>query len=189
MFFFSNFRMRLIVPFLVGITLLVGTSGCVNDLDSIRKVTFKATDPDERTRNLKVIYTDSGYARVQVFANLAETYSKPEAVTKLKEGVKVNFFNEKGEIVSVLTAMYGEIQQDKGTMFVRDSVRLFNYKKNQRLETEQLFWNQRDSSIYSENAVVVRTPEAVLFGQGIRTKQDFSYYEFLKPKGKISVQK
>lgn len=189
MIFAFSFRMHLVFRLLVGVALLVGFSSCVNDLDSIRKVTYKATDPDERTRNLEVVYTDSGYARVQVFANLAETYSKPEAVTKLKDGVKVNFFNETGEIVSVLTAMYGEIQQDKGTMFVRDSVQLYNYKKNQRLETEQLFWNQKDSSIFSENAVVIRTPEAVLFGQGIRTKQDFSHYEFLKPKGKVSLQK
>ena len=163
-------------------------SACVNDLDSIRKVTFKATDPDERTTNLKVFYTDSGYARVQIFAKLAETYSKPEPVIKLKDGVKINFFSENGEIVSVLTALYGEIQQEKGTMFVRDSVQLYNFNKKQRLETEELFWNQRDSSIYSEKPVVVRTPEAILFGQGIRTKQDFSAYEFLKPRGKLNMQ-
>ncbi len=161
---------------------------CVNDLDSIRKVTFKASDPDERTTNLEVFYTDSGYARVQIFAKLAETYSKPEPVIKLKDGVKINFFSENGEIVSVLTALYGEIQQERGTMFVRDSVQLYNFGKKQRLETEELFWNQRDSSIYSEKPVVVRTPEAVLFGQGIRTKQDFSAYEFLKPRGQMKMQ-
>lgn len=162
---------------------------CVNDLDSIRKITFNPSDPNERTTDLAVFYTDSGYARIQVFAKLAETYSKPEPVVKLKDGVKINFFSESGEIISVLTALYGEIHQDKGTMFVRDSVQLFNYEKNQRLETEELFWNQKDSSIYTDKAVVVRTPESLLFGQGIKTKQDFSYYEFLQPKGIINLRK
>lgn len=163
-------------------------TACVNDLDSIRKITFKATDPDERTTNLEVFYTDSGYARVQIFAKLAETYSKPEPVIKLKDGVKINFFSENGEIVSVLTALYGEIQQERGTMFVRDSVQLYNFGKKQRLETEELFWNQKDSSIYSEKPVVVKTPESVLFGKGIRTKQDFSAYEFLQPRGKMKMK-
>jgi len=177
-----------IIHFLLLICFSIALSSCVNDLDSIRKVTFKASDPDERTTNLKVFYTDSGYARVQIFAKLAETYSKPEPFIKLKDGVKINFFSESGEIVSVLTALYGEIQQERGTMFVRDSVQLYNFGKKQRLETEELFWNQRDSSIYSEKPVVVRTPEAVLFGQGIRTKQDFSAYEFLQPRGQMRMQ-
>jgi LPS export ABC transporter protein LptC len=87
-----------------------------------------------------------------------------------------------------LTALYGEIQQERGTMFVRDSVQLYNFGKKQRLETEELFWNQRDSSIYSEKPVVVKTPESVLFGKGIRTKQDFSAYEFLQPRGKMKMK-
>lgn len=161
---------------------------CVNDLDSIRKITFKATDPDERTTNLEVFYTDSGYARIQVFAKLAETYSKPEPVIKLKDGVKINFFSENGQIISVLTALYGEIHQEKGTMFVRDSVQLYNYEKKKRLETEELHWNQMDSVIYTDKAVVIRTPEATLFGQGIRTKQDFSSSDFFQPRGQINVK-
>lgn len=161
---------------------------CVNDLDSIRKITFKASDPDERTTDLEVFYTDSGYARIQVFAKLAETYSKPEQVIKLRDGVKINFFSENGQITSVLTALYGEIHQEKGTMFVRDSVQLYNYEKKKRLETEELHWDQKDSTIYTDKAVVIRTPEAILFGQGIRTKQDFSSADFFQPRGEIKVK-
>lgn len=164
-------------------------NSCVNDLDAIKKVSYKPGDPDERTNDLHVLYTDSGYAKVEVFAKLAETFSKPEPVIKLKDGILVNFFDDQGEIVSTLTALYGEIHQRKGSMFVRDSVQLFNSKKNQRLETEELQWNQKDSAIFTEKSVVVRTPEALFLGQGIRTKQDFSSYVFLKPQGKIKIKK
>lgn len=171
--------------------LLCGTgilAACVNDLETIKKVSHKSGDPDQRTKNLHLFYTDSGYAKVEVSARLAETYSKPEQVVKFKDGIEVRFFNEQGEIVSVLTALYGEIRQTKGTMFVRDSVQLFNAKKKQRLETEQLFWNQKDSTIFTDNLVTIRTPEALFYGKGIRTKQDFSTYEFIKPQGKIRIK-
>lgn len=161
---------------------------CVNDLETIKKVSYKSTDPDERTRNLHVLYTDSGYAKIEVNATLAETYSKPNPVIKLKDGIKVNFFDDEGKIVSILTALYGEIHQNKGTMFVRDSVQLYNREKNQRLETEELHWNQKDSTIFTEKLVRIRTPEALFFGKGVRTKQDFSVYEFIQPQGKILIK-
>jgi LPS export ABC transporter protein LptC len=162
---------------------------CVNDLESIRKVTFKPTDPDERTSDLAIYYNDSGYAKVEIFAKLAETYSKPEQVIKFKDGIKVHFYDEAGEIKSILTALYGEIQEERGRVFVRDSVQLFNVEQNKRLETEELHWNRKDSTIYSDKPVIIRTEDALFFGEGVRTKQDFSSYEFIRPTGKINLDK
>ena len=76
-----------------------------------------------------MIYAEDGYARVEIFAALAETYRGKEEITKIKDSLKVHFFNEKGEIVSKLTALYGEINNTKGTLMVKDSVRLYNYEK------------------------------------------------------------
>lgn len=142
---------------------LVGLISCENDLDAIERISFDAHSPDETTKNLKMIYADEGYARVEIFAALAETYRGKEEITKIKDSLKVHFFNEKGEIVSKLTALYGEINNTKGTLMVRDSVRLYNYEKKQTLETEALFWNQKDSTIYSKSSVKVRSPKGTLW--------------------------
>ena len=72
---------------------------------------------------------------------------------------------------------------------VRDSVRLHNHKKQQTLEPEALYWNHKDSSIYSKSSVIVRSPKGKVFGQGIRTKQDFSSYVLLKPVGSWQLEK
>lgn len=162
---------------------------CVNDLDQIRRVTYDPKAPDEVIQDMEVFYTDSGYAKVRIYAKLAETYSFPVPVTKLKDGVKVDFYDESGEIVSTLTALYGEVRLQEGTMFVRDSVRLFNYEKDQRMETEELIWNQKDSLIYTEKSVVVKSPKGLMYGQGVRTKQDFSTYTFMRPTGQINMDK
>ncbi len=164
-------------------------SSCVNDLDTIKKITFKSGAPDDVTENLKIIQTDSGYAKFELNAKLAESYTKPESITKFKDGLKVNFFSEDGKVVSCLTALYGEMNISKGTFYVKDSVQLKNFEKKQQLETEELTWTKADSSIFTEKAVIVRNSQGVLFGDGIRSKQDFSTYTFLRPKGKIDFDK
>ena len=47
---------------------------CVNDLDTIQKVSDNPNAPDDVMKDLSVFYTDSGYARVQINAGYAETY-------------------------------------------------------------------------------------------------------------------
>ncbi len=177
-------RFRLALLF-VGVCL----SSCVNDLDEIEKVTFNEKTPNEVIQDLDVIYLDSGKAKIEVISKITEIERNQESITKLKDKVQVNFYSSKGEIVSVLTALYGEINFTKGEMFVQDSVKLYNIKKKQSLETERLDWRQKDSLIYTTSKVTVKTPEAILYGTGIKTKQDFTYYQFLKPKGKIDLKK
>lgn len=164
-------------------------SSCVNDLDEIEKVTYNEKTPNEVIQDLDVIYLDSGKAKIEVIAKITEIERNQESITKLKDKVQVNFYSSKGEIVSVLTALYGEINFTKGEMFVQDSVKLYNIKKKQSLETERLDWRQKDSLIYTTSKVTIKTREAILYGTGIKTKQDFSYYQFLKPKGKIDLKK
>ena len=169
-------------------TLFIFFTSCVNDLETIKRVTSRSDAPDDVTENLKILHTDSGYAKFELYATLAETYTKPEAITKLKDGLKINFFNDKGEIVSSLTALYGEIDAQKGTFYAKDSVELFNYEQKQRLETEELTWNQKDSSIITDKPVIVYNKKGIMYGDGLKSKQDFSTYEFISPNGTIDIK-
>ena len=174
-------------PLLLFVVLLVSTA-CVNDLETIKKVATRSNAPEDVTEDLEIMYTDSGYAQFQLYAKLAETYIKPKALTKLKDGLKINFFDAKGNVVSSLTALYGEIDSEAGTFYAKDSVRLYNYEFDQRLETEELYWYQKDSAIVTDKPVIVYTKKGILFGEGLESKQDFSAYVFKKPTGKIDLK-
>lgn len=162
---------------------------CVNDIDTIQKVTHDPNSPSEITRNLEVFYNDSGYAQVKIFATLAETYDVPERITKLKDGVRVDFFSNKGEIISKLTSQYGEVNYTTGQIVVRDSVVLQNFESKQRLETEELHWNQNDSTIYTEKNVIIKTEGKGVTGRGkgLTTTQSFDKYMIKEPVGKMKL--
>lgn len=181
--------MRFILWLCLASVLFSELVSCENDLAAIEKVTYNPKSPDETIYDLKMVYSDSAYARVELTASYAETFHKPENITKLLDSLRVNFFSERGEIISTLTAAYGEINYTKGLLMVKDSVRLINHKKKQTLETEILYWNQKDSSIFTQAQVIVKAPDGVFIGEGLKTRQDFSRYEILKPRGKIKIEK
>ena len=178
----------LITGLLIGVTCLFLTA-CENDIAVVQKISFEQDAPTETTKNLILTYAEAGYARVEIHAALAETFRGKEQITKIKDSLKVYFFNEQGIVVSTLSARYGEINYSTGELMVQDSVSLYNHQKKQRLETEALFWNQKDSSIYTKSPVIIRSPKGRLIGKGIRTKQDFSSYVLLEPIGSWQLDK
>ncbi len=174
--------------FIVLLSLFIVFTSCHNDLDTIKKVSFKPTDPDERTTNVHMIETDSGYAKIELRAKLSETYNKPTFHVKFKEGIEITLYNQMGEIESKLTSLFGEIFQETGEMIFKDSVRLQNLSESQVLETEELHWNQNTQAIFTDKNVIVHSKDGGKFyGDGIRTSLDFKKYEFIHPKGKFKL--
>lgn len=161
---------------------------CVNDLNKVKRITTRPNSPNETSEHLHVVFTDSGMAQVEIFATIAETYSKPKEVTQFKDGLKVNFFNPDGSIASTLTSLYGEIDQKTGDIVVRDSVRLKNLEEKKTLETEVLYWNQLGDSIYTDKAVVVKSPDMIISGKGAWTTPKFDTAQFYKPTAKIFLK-
>ena len=164
------------------------TISCENDLNTIKKVSYKPTDPDERTVNVHMIQTDSGFAKIELKSKLSETYHKPTMRIKFREGIEITLYNQAGKVESILTSSYGEIFQDTGEMIFKDSVRLINLAQNQSLETEELHWNQNTQAVFTDKNVIVRSDDGSLFyGDGIKTSLDFKEYVFIKPKGKFKL--
>lgn len=169
----------------VSILLMGILFSCTNDMETIQRVTYDPNAPDEVMQNLDVFYSDSAQAQVRVQATIAETYTDSTKVTKFKDGLQVDFFEGDNEITTTLTALYGEMDSESGDIFVRDSVRLYNHKEEQLLETEELFFDQGDSSVYTDKNVVVTSPKEIAYGQGLRTTRMFEKYEITKPHGKV----
>ncbi|PKR79692.1 LPS export ABC transporter periplasmic protein LptC [Brumimicrobium salinarum] len=162
---------------------------CENDLQKVKKITTHPNQPDETSEELHVIYTDSGYAQIEIFAKIAETYAEPKKITEFKDGLKVNFYNDDGDVASVLTSLYGQIDGVSGNITVRDSVKFLNVKQEKTLATEVLYWNKGGDSIYTNKPVVITSPDMVVSGVGAWTTRAFDTAQFYEPTAKIYLNK
>ena len=161
---------------------------CVNDLDKVKRISTSPNSPDETSEYFHVIFTDSGFAQIEINARIAETYSSPKKITKFKDGLRVNFFNDQGEVVSTLNSIYGEIDDETGDITVRDSVVFVNIEEQKTLETEVLYWIKGGDSIFTDKDVVIKSPDMILYGVGAWTTPLFDTAQFYKPKAEVYLK-
>lgn len=161
---------------------------CENDINKVKKIAIQPDSPSETSEDLHVIYTDSGMAQIEIYSHIAETYVLPKEKTKFKDGLKVNFYSDDGEIEATLTSLYGEIDKKTGNITVRDSVKLINLENKKTLKTEVLYWNKGGDSIYTDKPVVIKSPDMILSGVGAWATPNLDTAQFYHPTAKIYLK-
>jgi len=150
-------------------------SGCSNDLDKVAAVQLEEASPDRVTLKAEYLYTDSGRVRNRLRAGrIAEWAAEPKK-TEISEGLEVVFFDAKGGPGSTLTARRGLILPGQKRMEVYEDV-VFVNPKGERLETEQLTWDQDSARVRTDKPVRIRRGEDIIHGTGLDATEDFSRY-------------
>jgi LPS export ABC transporter protein LptC len=171
--------------FIVALFLLL--QACENDKEQIAAISKPSDGPLEKIEQLETIYSDSGIIKVRVTAPVLKKFIHPKLITELPEGINIDFFNERFEVVSKLTAKYAIHYESERKWVAKTDVVVINEKKEQ-LNTEQLEWNEQTGKLYSNEFVKITTPEEIIMGKGFEADQNFNSYKIFKVTGTITVK-
>ena len=139
-------------------------------------------------QDVEILYSDSAVVRVRVTGPLLHNYSGREKPRQeFPNGIKMDFLSPDLSVRSVLTAKTATRFQEEGKIIVRDSVVLTTVKQ-EKLETEELIWDEKTAKIRTDKFVKVTQPGELIYGFGLEAEQDFSYWKILVPKGRIKVE-
>jgi LPS export ABC transporter protein LptC len=168
--------------------LMILSSSCENNIEKIKLITSEEVLPTESGRDVEIQYSDSGMLKAKMIAPVLNRYTGKEPYMDMPEGVTMYFYNDAGEINSTITSKYARIieEQDNSIMEARNDVVVINEKK-ERLNTEQLTWNQKEEKITSDAFVRITRKEDILMGDGLDANQDFTRYRIKKLRGTITV--
>ena len=170
-------------------SILILHASCKNDLKKIHQTIDRSMLNTERADSVTIIYSKEGITKAQLFAKTFNHVqdAKPPYI-EMKNGIKVLFYNDSMNLQSTLLAKYGRYFEQSGNVLVRDSVVVYNIKKEQ-LNTEELIWNEKLQKFYTDKFVKITTPTQIIYGNGLESNQNFSDYTILKMKGIIGVNK
>lgn len=160
-----------------------------NGLKEEKRQVFSENDVAiEVGRDVEILYSDSALVRVRVRGPLLHNYNDRENPRQeFPAGVKIEFLEPNLSVRSTLTAKTAVRYQEKGQIIARDSVVLLSAKQ-EKLETEELIWDEKTAKVYTEKFVKVTKPGEIIYGYGLEAEQDFSYWKITVPKGRIQVE-
>jgi len=133
--------------------------------------------PDEIFSDFVTQESDSGKTKWKLMAPKASKFRSKGLI--VLEKPKVEFFDEKGEIETTLTADNGEYYQDSQNMLAYGNVVVVS-KSGDVLETDSLFWDDAKGKIKSESFVKITRGKDVLTGIGLECDYNLSSIDIKK---------
>ena len=171
----------------LGLLLLISIGSCADEIKETRQVFTQDDVAVEVGEDVEILYSDSAVVRVRVTGPVLHNFSgKEKPRQEFPKGIKMDFLMPDLTVRSVLTAKNATRYQAEGRIIARDSVVLTTIKQ-EKLETEELLWDERTAKIRTDKFVKVTQPGEIIYGFGLEAEQDFSYWKILVPKGRIKV--
>ena len=141
--------------------------------------------PMMETTNVHTLISDSAKLKYELTAPLEQQFENGDIIWP--KGMKLTFYSADGKrsVINTLSARYGK--QDKATnlYILRGDVRVANVPQQQRMNTEELFYDNNKQLIFTDTSMFVKvnTPTESLTGYGLTANQNFSRYRITRPTG------
>ena len=180
--------MRLVTSVLCSYLLLLLIS-CENDLAEVSATLPQDAVNREVLENFHIIYSDSAKVLIRAMGPLLHRYLDLEDPREeFPKGIQVLFFDADSQVLtSRLSANYGVRKEKDNRVVLRDSVVWISEDGN-RLETEELIWDEKKEKVYTNKFVVVRSPERIIYGHGFEANRDFTASTIWAVEGEIRLE-
>jgi LPS export ABC transporter protein LptC len=149
----------------------------------------KYNGPLLESTNVLTLYSDSAKLQVRYTAPLEQQFENGDQL--YPKGLKVTFFDKSGlKVVNTLTGKYCKYEKVKNLYTMRGDVRVNNEEQQQRMYTEELFYDKQKNVVYTDSATFAQfvTPTDSLTGYGLIYNMTTSRYLFKRPAGQFIVE-
>ena len=131
--------------------------------------------PDQEVSDFVATETDQGLVQWKMYARSASTYRSRNTV--IARGVRIDFFDEKGQRSSTLTADTGEMNDVTHDMTARGNV-VMQATEGTRMTTDLLHFLNKQQRIVTDSFVRVDRRGDVLTGYGFESDPDLKNFQF-----------
>ncbi len=152
---------------------------CTNNAKEVRDLLKQENRPIGEARNINHIYKDSGRITNKLKTSLLYDYSnrKEHPYNEFPKGLEIVIISKDGKDSTKIRGNYAIVYNKTNVAEIKGDVVITNYTKNVKLETNQLFWSQNRSYVFTEEGFRLTTSQSVINGFGFEAKQDLTKWQ------------
>ncbi|MEB2773785.1 LPS export ABC transporter periplasmic protein LptC [Algoriphagus sp. D3-2-R+10] len=166
------------------ICIIALTSSCREDVDASAIEVYKG--PMKSTLNIHLIQSDSAIVRSEIKAPKQLEFANGNL--EFPDGIEIQIFEKDGQLSTTIRADRGYFLKAESTFKGEGDVQVHNLIKDQKLQSEELFWDQIKKIIYTEKFVRIQNGGAFSYGSGFEADETFTNYSLKDPRdGQIEI--
>ncbi len=154
------------------------TSSCREDVDASALEVYDG--PMNMSINIHLVKSDSAIIRSDVQAPKQLEFANGNR--EFPEGIEIQIFEKDGQLSTTLRADKGYFLRQENVYKGVGNVQVHNLIKNQKLQSEELFWEPNKKRIYTEKFVTVQDGETLFNGTGLDADETFTNYTLKNPR-------
>lgn len=158
--------------------------GCESNFKEVQKNSYSEFVPSGDADNVNLKYTDSGRIKSVLISKKMYDYANVEfAFTEFPKGVDVTIYDNKGKR-TFIRSNYAISYKKTNIIDLQGKVKITS-EDGQVLETEQLYFDQKNQWFYTEKKFKLTDAKGVSTGQGIDFSKDFKVVNSQRIEGEI----
>lgn len=165
---------------------LIGIYSCGNKNAELVEIQ-EYTGPIREGKNLVVLRSDSAVVNLKMETPRILDFGNGDQ--EFPDGFFLEFYDKFGEPTSSLRADYCFYTKKTTLYKATGNVVVQDYEKGDKLNTEELFWDQKKEKVFTDKFVRIEKDGEIHMGDGLEANQDISFWKILNPKGTISLNK
>jgi len=164
--------------------LVTGLFSCESNFKEVQKQNFSEFAPSGEADDFNMKYTDSGRIKsILISPKMLDYATVAFPFTEFPKGINVTIFDIKNKKTFV-TSNYAVNYKGNDVIDLQGNVKISN-EFGQVLETEQLYFDQKNEWFYTEKKFKFTDPKGVSYGEGIDFSKDFKIVNSQKISGEI----
>ncbi|HFS66641.1 MAG TPA: LPS export ABC transporter periplasmic protein LptC [Flavobacteriia bacterium] len=182
-------KQNIIIKSIATILLVAMLFSCENDQKKVKDFIADKNLPISVTKNIYLIHTDSGKVKSKMLTKLLHDFSNryKHPYQEFPKGIKLTTFEKNGDSTTI-TANYARTYKNTQVSEIKGNVIVINHKKNMKLATEQLFWDQKENYFFSNKKTILISGNDTLIGaDGFDANADLTNANMMNNKGKLEI--
>lgn len=158
------------------ISLVAMFFSCTNSSKEVKDFLADKNLPIGVAKNIYHVYKDSGRITSKLRAKLLHDFSnrKEHPYNEFPKGIEIITISKNGKDSTTITGDYALSYSKTAISEIKGNVVIRNHTKGSVLETNQLFWDQREHYFFTEDGFRLTTKKDTFNGYGFESKENLT---------------